>query len=148
MEIILQRKVPNLGNIGDRVSVKNGYGRNYLLPQGLAVTATENNVAKFEARRSELEKQEKDSFEAAQKRASQLADLEVKISAQASDEGKLYGSIGTAEIARAITEHGVSIQKKEVNLPNGVLRTIGEYTIQLSLHSDVSVPVKLQVLPA
>lgn len=146
MEVILLEKIANLGNLGDKVSVKSGYGRNYLLPQGKATAATAENVAAFEARRAELEKQAADKKSAAEARAVQLSELEVTITASAGDEGKLFGSIGTHDIADALTAAGVPVAKAEVRLPNGTIRQVGEYDVALHLHTDVEAAVKLIVI--
>ena len=144
MEVILLEKIANLGNLGDKVNVKAGYGRN-LLPQGKATAATPANIAEFEARRAELEKllPRKASAET---RAAQLAELEVTITATAGDEGKLFGSIGTADIADALTASGVEVAKSEVRLPNGTIRQTGEYDVAVHLHTDVEATVKLIVV--
>jgi large subunit ribosomal protein L9 len=146
MEVILLEKIANLGNLGDKVNVKSGYGRNYLLPQGKATAATAENVAAFEARRAELEKQAADKKSAAEARAAQLSELEVTITASAGDEGKLFGSIGTHDIADALTAAGVPVAKAEVRLPNGTIRQVGEYDVALHLHTDVEAAVKLIVI--
>ena len=125
MEVILLEKVANLGNLGDKVNVKAGYGRNYLLPQGKATAATAENVAAFEARRAELEKLAAEKKAYAESRAAQLAELEVTITATAGDEGKLFGSIGTHDIADALTASGVEVAKSEIRLPNGAIRLVG-----------------------
>jgi large subunit ribosomal protein L9 len=147
MEIILLEKVSNLGNLGDKVSVKGGYGRNFLVPQGKAVPATAKKIAEFEARRAELEKMAAEKLAAANKRADALSKLEIVIAHKAGDEGKLFGSIGTHAIADAITAAGVEIGKHEVRLPNGVIRQIGQYNVDISLHTDVNVilPIKIVV---
>ena len=147
MEVILLDKVGRLGAIGDKVSVKSGYGRNYLLPQGKAVAATAKNVADFEARRAELEATAAGKIAGATARAEQLAALEVTIAAKAGDEGRLFGSIGTRDIAEAITAAGVAVAKSEVRLPQGVLREIGQYEIDVQLHAEVIQAVKLAVVP-
>lgn len=147
MEVILQEKIRHLGNIGDRVNVASGFGRNYLLPQGMAVPATPENIQLFEVRRAELEKNAAEKLQAAQARAEKLGQLNVTIRAKAGDEGKLFGSIGTRDIAVAITEAGIEVEKSEIRLPNGVLRLTGDYDIQLQLHSDVTVDVKVKVIP-
>ncbi|MGE0080248.1 MAG: 50S ribosomal protein L9 [Thiohalomonadaceae bacterium] len=147
MEVILLDKVRNLGNLGDKVKVRNGYGRNFLIPQGKAVLATADNLAKFEARRAELEKAAAAELAEAQARAEKLAALgEVTITAKAGEEGKLFGSVGTADIAEAITAAGVEVAKSEVKLPEGALRHTGEYSIELVLHSDVAQAVTLKVV--
>ena len=146
MDVILLEKVKNLGALGARVTVKPGYGRNFLIPQGKAVPATAANVASFEARRAELERQEAEVLAAAQSRAEQLASLAVVIAAKSGDEGKLFGSVGTRDIAEAITAGGVAVDKSEVRLPNGALRNTGEYTVTLHLHGDVNAEVSVTVV--
>jgi large subunit ribosomal protein L9 len=147
MEIILLNKVANLGGLGDNVTVKSGYARNFLFPQGQAVPATKANVEKFEARRAELEAKIAEQFEVAQARAAKIAELaEITIAAPAGDEGKLFGSIGTRDIALAITAAGVAISKSEVKLPSGTLRETGGFEINLQLHSEVTAIIKLVVI--
>lgn len=148
MEVILLEKVANLGNLGDKVSVKAGYGRNYLLPQGKATVASAENVAAFEARRAELEKLAAEKKAYAESRAAQLAELEVTITATAGDEGKLFGSIGTHDIADALTASGVEVAKSEIRLPNGAIRLVGEYDVAVHLHSDVDATVRVVVVAA
>jgi large subunit ribosomal protein L9 len=145
MEIILLEKVDNLGGMGDKVNVKPGYGRNYLIPQGKAAAATPENIAAFEVRRAGLEKEAADSLAAAQARAGQLADGFFTVKAKAGEEGKLFGSVGTADIARAIGDSGISVERNEVRLPNGVLRQLGEHEVHLHLHTDVDVTVTLVI---
>ena len=147
MNIILLDKVANLGGLGDQVSVKSGYARNFLFPQGKAVPATKLNVEKFEARRAELEAKIAEVLSAAQARADQLTALEaVSIAAPAGDEGKLFGSIGTRDIADAVSAAGVKVSKAEVKLPTGTLRDLGEYDIDVQLHAEVTATVKLVVV--
>ena len=147
MDIILLDKIANLGGLGDQVSVKAGYARNFLFPQGKAVPATKDNVAKFEARRAELEAKIAEALAAAQARADQLAALEaVTIASPAGDEGKLFGSVGTRDIADAITAAGVTVTKAEVKLPTGTLRELGEYDIDVQLHSDVTTTAKVVIV--
>ncbi len=146
MEIILLEKVANLGALGAKVNVKPGYGRNYLIPFGKAVPATKANLETFEARRAELERQEAAVLAAAQARAEQLGSIAVVIAAKAGDEGKLFGSVGTRDIAEAITAAGVAVDKLEVRLPNGALRNTGAFTIALHLHSDVVAQVSLTIV--
>lgn len=143
MEVILLDKVGKLGEIGDKVSVRAGFGRNYLIPQGKAVPATDENLEAFEARRAELEAAAAEKLAEAQKRAEKLQDLVVTIEANAGDEGKLFGSIGTTDIADAVTAAGVEIDKAEVKLPEGTLREVGEFEIDLQLHADVIQSIKL-----
>jgi large subunit ribosomal protein L9 len=145
MEVILLEKVGRLGTVGDKVNVKSGFGRNYLLPQGKAVTATATNVAEFEARRKELEAAANDKLVSSNARAEQLAELVVTIKANAGDEGKLFGSIGARDIAIAITDAGVKVSKSEVKLPEGTLREVGEYDVDVQLHVDVIQAVKVVV---
>lgn len=146
MQVILLEKVGRLGNLGDKVNVKSGYGRNFLLPYGKAVAATEANVAEFEQRRAELEAAAAGRRAAAEVRAGQLAELSVTIAANAGDEGKLFGSIGTRDIAEAITKAGVAVEKSEVRLPNGVIRETGEFEVDVQLHSDVTQAITLVVV--
>jgi len=147
MEVILLEKIGKLGELGDKVNVKAGYGRNFLIPQGKAVPATEDNVAKFEARRSELESAAAETVAAAEVRAGQLEELgAIVITANAGEEGKLFGSIGTRDIADAVTAAGVEINKAEVRLPEGALRDLGEYEVVVHLHSDVDSTVTLHVV--
>ncbi len=146
MEVILLEKVKNLGALGETVNVKPGFGRNFLVPYGKAVIATEANLKEFESRRAELEKRAQEQLSAAEKRAKSLEDVSIEIKAQASEEGKLYGSIGTREIANSITSAGVEVNKSEVRMPEGVIRFVGEYDIQLQLHSDVTAEIKVNVI--
>ncbi|AKV97272.1 50S ribosomal protein L9 [Marinobacter sp. CP1] len=146
MEVILLEKVANLGSLGDKVKVKAGYGRNFLLPYGKAVPATEANLKAFEERRAELEKAAAEKLSAAQARAEALEGAAFTISSKAGEEGKLFGSIGVRDIADAITAGGTEVEKSEVRLPEGPIRVTGEYEIELQLHSDVEVNVKLAVV--
>jgi len=146
MEIILLEKVVNLGNLGDKVNVKSGYARNFLIPQLKAVMATATKVAEFEARRAELEKVAADKLAAAQKRADALAKIEVVITHKAGDEGKLFGSVGTVDIAKAMTDAGSAVDKNEVRLPEGIIRQVGEYAIDVNFHADVTVVVNVSVV--
>ena len=145
MEVILLEKVANLGNLGDKVTVKAGYGRNFLLPQGKAAPATPENVAEFEARRAELERAAAEVLATAQARAEQLNELVVTLTANVGEEGKLFGSIGTQDIADALTASGIEVAKSEVRLPEGTIRQTGEYDIQLQLHAEVDAEIKLIV---
>lgn len=147
MEVILLENVTNLGVLGDRVDVKRGYGRNYLVPQGKAVPATADRIAEFEKRRADLEKKAKQSLTAAEKRKDALLQLSTSIAQKAGDEGKLFGSIGAQLIAEAVSEQGVQLEKSEVRLPDGPIRQIGDYEIVVHLHSDVDGVVKLSVVP-
>ena len=147
MQIILLDKVANLGGLGDNVTVKSGYARNFLFPQGKAVPATKANIEKFEARRAELEAKLAADLAAANDRAAKLAALgEVTIASKAGDEGKLFGSVGTRDIADAITEAGVKVSKAEVKLPTGTLRETGEFDIDVQLHAEVTATVKVVVI--
>lgn len=148
MNIILLEKVGKLGNLGDKVVVRGGFARNFLIPYGKAVPATKSNVETFEARRAELLAAADAKRATAQARADQLASLTVTIGANAGDEGKLFGSIGTRDIADAITAAGVAVDKSEVRLPNGALREIGQYDIDVQVHSDIMQPIKLVVVSA
>lgn len=148
MNVILLEKVGRIGDIGDQVDVKAGFGRNFLIPHGKAVRATADNIEKFESRRAELEKAAADKLTSATGRAKLLEALgQITITQLASDEGRLFGSVGTREIAEAVTAAGEEITKAEVLLPEGALRDIGEYDIDLQLHSDVSVTLNLVVAP-
>ena len=146
MDVILLQKVANLGNIGDRVKVRSGFGRNFLLPQGKATLATPDNVARFEARRAELEKLAREQLASAEERAAAMKDFKLVMSAKAGTEGKLFGSIGTADIAEACTRQGFKVERSEVRLPNGPLRMIGEHTVSLHLHADIDVPVNVSIV--
>ena len=147
MQIILLDKVANLGGLGDNVTVKSGYARNFLFPQGKAVPATKANIEKFEARRAELEAKLAADLAAANDRAAKVAALgEVTIASKAGDEGKLFGSVGTRDIADAITEAGVKVSKAEVKLPNGTLRETGEFDIDLQLHAEVIATIKVVII--
>ncbi len=143
MEIILLEKIANLGAMGEKVNVKPGYGRNYLIPQGKAAPATAENVAEYEARRADLEKAAAETLAAAEARRDALLDKVITIASKAGDEGKLFGSIGTADIASVISEQLVAVERNEVRLPDGAFRTIGEHDVQIQLHTDVNVVVKL-----
>ena len=146
MNVILLEKVRNLGVLGDTVNVKPGFARNFLVPQGKAVFATLANIAAFDAKRAEFEKAEQEKLDQANARAQQLAELKLAITAKAGDEGKLFGSLGTADLAELMTDAGVAVEKHEVRLPEGPIRHIGEYTVAVQLHSDVSVGVAVNVV--
>jgi large subunit ribosomal protein L9 len=145
VDVILLQRIKNLGKLGDKVSVKAGYGRNFLIPQGKAVAATEANTAAFEARRAELEKQAA-ILAAANARAEQLNEVNIVITAKAGDEGKLFGSIGTRDIADALTNAGLALDRAEVRLPNGALRHTGEFNIAIQLHHDVVAEVLVTIV--
>jgi len=148
MEVILLENIGNLGALGDKVMVKAGYGRNYLIPQGKAVPATEDNIARFEARRADLEAAAAAALAAARTRAEGINALGlVSIPANAGEEGKLFGSVGTRDIAEAVTRAGCEVDKSEVRLPEGALRELGEYEVAIQLHGDVTAHVAIAVIP-
>lgn len=147
MDVILLEKIANLGELGEKVVVKPGYGRNYLIPTGLAVPATKSNLEAFEARRAELEKLAAEKLAAAEARKAQLDEISVTIARKAGEEGKLFGSVGTADIAEAITAAGTEVAKHEVRLPDGAFRVAGDYEVAIHLHSDVDTVVKLSIVP-
>ncbi len=148
MDVILLEKIHKLGDLGDQVKVKSGFGRNYLIPTGKAVSATTENIAKFEARRTELEKQHQDTLVIANSRAEKINGLNVVISRRAGAEGKLYGSIGTVDIVEAVNgEADVELVKHEVRLPDGPIRNAGEYSLIIQLHADVSSTITVNVVP-
>ena len=148
MEVILLENISNLGGLGDKVDVKAGFGRNYLIPQGKAVPATEANTAEFEARRSELEAAAAQALGAAESRAEAIYALGlISIAANAGEEGKLFGSVGTRDIAEAVAAAGCDIDKSEVRLPEGALRELGEYEIAIQLHGNVAAAVAIAVIP-
>ena len=145
MEVILLEKVNNVGGIGDRVKVKSGFARNFLIPQGKATLATPANIEKFEARRAELEAKAATELSAAQARAKKLEGQVLRIKAQAGSEGKLFGSVGTVDIAEACTKLGVPVERSEVRLNEGPLRVVGEHKVELHLHTDVNVELTVIV---
>ena len=145
MDLILLEKVVNLGNLGDKVTVKPGYGRNFLVPQGKAVPATAANLAGFEARRAEYEAKAEASLSEAQSRLAALEDASVTVYANASTEGKLYGSVGPRDIAEALTKAGMPVNKSEVVMGEGAFRTVGEFEVVVHLHADVETTVKVVV---
>lgn len=146
MQVILLEKVENLGNLGDQVKVRSGYGRNFLIPQGKATAATVANIARFEQRRAELEKAAAEALAAAEKRKAGLDGLSVSITAKAGDEGKLFGSIGTGDIASAVSAAGQTVERHEVRLPEGPIRATGEFEIDLHLYTDVNATIKLIIV--
>ena len=149
MQVILLDKIGNLGGLGDQVNVKSGYARNFLIPQGKVVMATKENVAMFETRRAELEAKVSEQLAAAEARAETVNTLEgVIIASKAGDEGKLFGSIGTRDIADAITAAGVAVVKSEVRLPEGAIRNIGEFEVSIQLHSEVFATAKIAIVAA
>lgn len=146
MEVILLEKIDSLGGLGDKVRVRPGYARNYLLPQGKAKFATPENIAEFEARRAELERAAAEALAAAETRRESLSGMVIEMTAKAGSEGKLFGSIGASDIADAVTARGVEVEKREVRLPEGPLRQAGEYEIQLHLHADVDADIRIIVI--
>ncbi len=146
MQVILLEKIANLGNLGDLVKVKPGYARNYLVPQGLATVATEENIKIFEERRAELEKASADKLQAAKARAKELEGQTVEIAGLASDEGKLFGSVGVIEVAEAFTAKGLDLAKSEVQLPEGPIKLIGDYEVSVSVHPEVTFNVNVSVV--
>jgi large subunit ribosomal protein L9 len=147
MEVILLDKIAKLGGLGDKVSVKSGYARNFLLPQGKAVFASEANVEHFEARRAEIESSLAATLKAAEAKAAKIVELaEITIASSAGDEGKLFGSIGTKDIADAISEAGVEVVKAQVRMPLGTIRETGEFDIAIHLHNDVDTSIKVVVI--
>lgn len=146
MNVILLEKVHNLGDLGETVNVRSGYGRNFLIPGGKAVAATPENVAKFEARRAELEQIAAEKVAQATARKEVLEGLVINIAHKAGEEGKLFGSVGTADIADAATATGNKVEKREIRLPNGVIRQLGEYDIEVELHSEVVATLKVNIV--
>jgi large subunit ribosomal protein L9 len=146
MDVILLEKTANLGNLGDRVTIKNGYGRNYLIPQGKAVAATPKKIREFEERRAELEQLSADKLAAATTRGEEISKLSIVIAHKTGDEGRLFGSIGTQNVADAITAAGISVAKHEVRMPKGVIRQVGSYDIDINLHTDVIVTVAVKIV--
>lgn len=146
MDVILLTKVANLGSIGDRVKVKSGYGRNFLLPQGKATLATPANIKKFEERRAEFEKLAREQLTGATERAAALQGFKLTISAKAGSEGKLFGSVGTTDIAEACTAQGHKVARSEVRMPNGPLRTVGDHMVTVHLHTDVDVELPVTIV--
>lgn len=147
MQVILLEKVRNLGNLGDKVNVKPGYGRNFLIPQSKAVFATEKNVELFEQRRSELEKKALQLFASAEQRAAKLNDVTVVIAAQASDEGRLYGSVGPNEVRDALAAKSIEVSKREIVMPEGPLHSVGQFVVHVHVHSDVIAHLQVEIVP-
>jgi len=145
MEVILLQKVANLGSIGDRVKVKSGYGRNFLLPSGKATVATKANIAKFEVIRADLEKKAGAELTSATARAESLKEFRLELKAKAGNEGKLFGSVGTADIADALSAAGHAVQRAEVRLPEGPIRMVGEHAVTVHLHADVDVQITVAI---
>ena len=146
MEIILLEKIHNLGNLGDQVKVKSGYGRNFLIPSGKAVSASPENVRKFEARRAELEQAQAEVLDKARARAEQLNKVSITFARKAGAEGKLFGSVGNIDIAEAVTQTGVNLAKHEVRLPHGPFRVLGAHEVDIHLHADVEAKVKINIV--
>ena len=147
MNVILLEKIGNLGDLGDEVSVKPGFARNYLLPQGKAVTADDENRTVFEGRRAELEASANEKLAEANARAEKLVDKELSIAVKSGEEGRLYGSVGTQNIADALTAEGIPVERSEIRMPEGVIRVLGEYEIAIQLHTDVTAQIKVVVVP-
>lgn len=147
MQVILLQRIVNLGKLGETVNVKAGYGRNYLIPQGKALPATQANIAKFEERRAQLEAQEAAEMAQAKERADNLADVNVIMRAKSGDEGKLFGSIGARDIADALTKSGLEVDRSEVKMPDGSFRQVGDYKVSIQLHHDVAVDILVTILP-
>jgi len=146
MELILLQKVANLGNIGDRVRVKSGYGRNFLLPAGKATLATAENIKRFETRRAELLARATDELSQATARAEAFKDFKLTVTAKAGTEGRLFGSVGTADIAEHSTKAGHALARSEVRLPGGPLRVVGEHNVQLHLHADINIELPVIIV--
>lgn len=146
MNVILLESVPNLGDLGEKVKVKPGYARNYLLPQGRAIAATPANLAEFEKRRAEFEARQVESLKEAEAHAASLEGVVVSLARKAGEEGRLFGSVGTADIAEAVSALGIPIERQQVRLPSGPLRQLGDYDITVHLHADVDVVIKVQVV--
>ena len=147
MEVILLERIAGLGGLGDRVDVKPGYARNYLVPQGKALSATERNIARFEERRAELERQAEDEVVRAQRRSEDLAALELVITRRAGGEGRLFGSVGIIDVAEAATQAGVEVRRNEIRMPDGPIRQTGRYEVSIRVHPDVEAAVRVAVVP-
>ncbi|MDI9819441.1 MULTISPECIES: 50S ribosomal protein L9 [unclassified Legionella] len=148
MEVILLEKIRNLGNLGDKVNVKAGYGRNFLIPQSKAVFATDENIKRFEERRAELEKKAQQTLTQAEQRAAKLNDTTVAISAMASEEGKLYGSVGPNEIRDALKAKSIEVSKREIVMPEGPIHSVGDYAVEIHVHTDVIATLQVQIVAA
>ena len=146
MEVILLESIANLGELGDKVTVKSGYGRNFLIPQRKAAPATADNIREFEARRAELEKAAADKLAEAETRAAKIEQMTITITTKAGEEGKLFGSVTVRDISDAAEAQGMALEKSEIKMPEGPIRELGEYEIDIQLHSDVTVPLKLTVV--
>lgn len=147
MEVILLENIRNLGKFGTKVNVANGYGRNFLIPKGKAVAATKDNLAQFEARRAELEQNAQQKLQQAQEKAAEINNVHLTIEMRAGDEGKLYGSIGTIELVKAFSAKNVEVQRQEILLPNGAIRELGDYEVEVQLHAEVIAVAKVSVVP-
>lgn len=145
MEVILLEKVSNLGDLGDKVSVKPGYGRNFLIPQNKAVPASAENLKVFEGKKADLKLVAEDKLKAAQTRAESINNLKISLTAQAGEEGKLFGSIGVRDITEAVISQGVELEKSEVRMPDGPIRELGEFEVDIHLHTEVSASLKIEV---
>lgn len=148
MEVVLLERIQNLGNLGDKVRVRPGYARNFLMPQGKALAATPANMEVFEARRAELERQQGEDLAVAQRRADALGALDIKLERRASEEGKIFGSVSVNDIAQACTEAGCELQRSEVRLPDGPIRELGEHVVSLNIHADVEATINIEVVAA
>lgn len=146
MNVILLERLGTIGDLGDEVTVKAGFARNYLIPQGKAVRATRDNRAEFEGRRAELQRAADDRLNQAKGRSAQLEELTITLVVKAGEEGKLYGSVGTQDIADAITATGAQVERSEIRMPDGVIRSIGEFAVDVQLHTDLTVPVMVAVV--
>ncbi|MFK8026902.1 MAG: 50S ribosomal protein L9 [Gammaproteobacteria bacterium] len=146
MEVILLSKVENLGALGDKVSVKSGFARNYLIPQGKAKFATPENIAEFEARRAELEAEAASTLATAEARKAKIDGATITIAAKEASEGKLFGSVGNIDVLEALTAQGLEVEKREIRMPDGAFRNIGEYQVELHLHSDVDATVTINIV--
>ncbi len=146
MEVILLSKVENLGALGDKVSVKSGFARNYLIPQGKAKFATAENIAEFEARRAELEAEAASALAAAEERKTKLDGITVTIAAKEASEGKLFGSVGNVDVLEALNAQGHEVEKREIRMPDGAFRNIGKYSVELHLHTDVNATVTINII--
>ena len=148
MQVILMEKIAKLGQLGDVVKVKQGYGRNYLIPQGKAKRATESNIAEFEAKRAELEKHQGEVLAEARTRAEKLEGFMVQITEKAGEDGRLFGSVGTIDIAEALKAQGFEVNRSEIRMPAGPLKQIGDFPLEIALHADVKATITVSVLGA
>ncbi len=148
MEIILLKKVANLGNLGEKIDIRAGYGRNYLIPKGYAVPATADNLKRFEEHRAELEQQAAEAYAIADERRETLDGRSVTVARKAGDEGRLFGSVGAADIAEAATAMGIKLSKQELRLPTGPFRATGHYEVGVHLHPEINATLKIEIVPA